>query len=187
MTPHLPPFVTSLGPHRERVIRNRVEIAREKYRIVGWANKNDALYQIALSSSAAADRRSHAVARSTSGGRELINPGSGHKRARKCASLNFSRMNHLFPPGHHCPSNSCCSTSPRRGSFKSAGYKTMTYSLPFHRDKIGYLQDPLQEWKNLPYVHQFPFNFQFFVSHAVQTKYLCFVKCDKLLTANKML
>lgn len=62
----------------------------EKYRAAGWANKNDVLYQIAFPSSPTADRRSASDLPSDAGA-SILRPG------RKCASLNFHGMNHLFP------------------------------------------------------------------------------------------
>jgi len=67
----------------------------EKYHNVGWCNKKLALYQIPLSSSTAADRRSCTVARDPpADARSSIV--TRCKRRQKCARLNFSRMNHRF-------------------------------------------------------------------------------------------
>lgn len=71
----------------------------EKYHNVGWRNKKLALYQIPLSSSTAADRRSCTVARGPlADARSSIV--TRCKRRQKCARLNFSRMNHRFRGTH---------------------------------------------------------------------------------------
>lgn len=63
-------------------------------------------------------------------------------------------MNHLFPRVT-VPAIAAVLRHPWQ-SFKSTGYRTMTYLLPFHEDELAHLQDPLER-KNL--VYQFLFNF----------------------------
>lgn len=71
----------------------------EKYQSVEWRNKKPVLYQIVLSSSTAADRRSCTVAHDPpADARSSIV--TRCKRRQKCARLNFSRMNHRFRGTH---------------------------------------------------------------------------------------
>lgn len=71
----------------------------EKYHNAGWCNKKLTLYQIPLSSSAAAVRRSCTVTRDLpADARSSIV--TRCKRRQKCARLNFSRMNHRFRGTH---------------------------------------------------------------------------------------
>lgn len=63
-------------------------------------------------------------------------------------------MNHLFPRVT-VPAIAAVLRHPWQ-SFKSTGYRTMTYLLPFHEDELAHLQDPLER-KNL--IYQFLFNF----------------------------
>lgn len=63
-------------------------------------------------------------------------------------------MNHLFPRVT-VPAIAAVLRHPWQ-SFKSTGYRTMTYLLPFHEDELAHLQDPLERKK---LVYQFLFNF----------------------------
>lgn len=72
----------------------------EKYHNAEWRNKKLALYQIPLSSSAAADRRSCTARARGPPADARSSIVTRCKRRQKCARLNFSRMNHRFRGTH---------------------------------------------------------------------------------------
>lgn len=94
------------SPFRDGRAKPRIDITvmtrthiYEKCHNVGWRNKKLTLYQIPLSSSAAADRRSCTATRDPPADvRSSIV--TRCKRRQKCARLNFSRMNHRFRGTH---------------------------------------------------------------------------------------
>jgi len=72
----------------------------KKYYNVEWRNKKLALYQILLSSSTAADRRSCAIGARDPPADARSSIVTRCKRRQKCARLNFFRMNHRFRGTH---------------------------------------------------------------------------------------
>lgn len=72
----------------------------KKYYNVEWRNKKLALYQILLSSSTAADRRSCTIGARDPPADARSSIVTRCKRRQKCARLNFFRMNHRFRGTH---------------------------------------------------------------------------------------
>jgi len=118
------------------------------------AIKSLALYQIPLSSSTAADRRSCTVACDPpADARSSIV--TRCKRRQKCARLNFSRMNHRFRGTHWRWPPFC---TPFRNTLRSVRSTDVAGSFRFHPRRALYLRSISVGRKDLVYHVLFNFH-----------------------------